>query len=372
MKKALLVIFCLLLTACVDKTLQPQPHSLSLSTPSLKEKEFKSKISISAIGDLLIHDRVYENAKTKDGYNFMPMMQEVQPYLEDTTITIANQETMIGGKEIGLSSYPSFNSPKEFGTQLKSLGVDVVTLANNHTLDRGEKAIQEALQHWKSIGMVYTGAYKNKKDRNRVRVIETKEGIDTAILSFTYGTNGIPVPEDKPYLVNLIDKKQIAKDVKQAEKVSDLTVLSLHFGKEYETYPSDYQKDLVQFAANLGVDVVIGHHPHVLQPIEWVEGKENHRMLAIYSLGNFFSGQNEHNKRIGGIMKFDVVKDSEETTIENPRFVLTYVTSKDDQAYKVVPLHKISNELLPNKEEVITDTQSHLSQWFPELTFIEN
>ncbi|WP_245807651.1 CapA family protein [Halobacillus massiliensis] len=371
MKKILLIICCLFTTACGDQPQIAQPHSYSNITPTLKEKGFTSRISISAVGDLLLHDRVYENAETNGGYNFMPMMEDVKPYLEDTTLTIANQETMIGGEEIGLSSYPSFNSPKEFGTQIKELGVDIVTLANNHTLDRGEKAIKEALSHWDSIGMVYTGAYKNEKDRSEIRIVETEEGIDTAVLSYTYGTNGIPVPKNKSYLVNLIDKKRIANDVKKAQKLSDITILSLHFGDEYEPYPNDYQKDLVQYAADLGVDVVIGHHPHVLQPMEWVKGKGGHQMLTVYSLGNFFSGQESHEKRIGGIMKFDVLKEQEETSIENPRFVITYVTSEDKEAFKVIPLHKISKELLPNKEKVMTDTKSHLSQWLPELTFIE-
>ncbi|UOR10909.1 CapA family protein [Halobacillus amylolyticus] len=371
----LLLFISIFAAACEGKTSPVEEAKLSPSSQSSLEQkaipERPSEISISAIGDMLIHDRVYNDAKTSNGYDFMPMLKQVKPYLEDTTITMANQETMIGGEDLGLSGYPAFNTPKEMGNNLKELGVDVVTLANNHSLDKGARGIRSAIEHWETIGMMYTGVYKSKEDSKDIRVYETKQEIDIAFLSYTYGTNGIPVPESEPYLVNLIDKREMKQDIAQAKEISDAVILSLHFGKQYEPMPNQRQKKLVQFTADLGVDVVIGHHPHVLQPIEWVEGKQGNKMLAVYSLGNFFSGQDAFMKRIGGIIKFNIVKDQNNVQVKNPRFLLTYVTSSGAHNYEVIPMHKLTPTQLKNYKQVMEEQKQHLSQWLPELAFIE-
>src|SRR5690606_20321550 len=231
----------------------------------------------------LIHNSVYNDAKVNQGYDFKPMLERVKPFLSDATISIANQETMIGGVELGLSSYPTFNSPTEVGDALKWAGIDVVSLANNHTLDRGEEAIQRAIKHWETIDMMYTGSYKDSQDRDQLRIYETEEGISVAFLSYTYGTNGIPVPVGRDYLVNLIDQELMAQDIQNAKEKADVVILSLHIGNEYERMPNQLQKDLVQFVADQGAYVVLGHHPHVLQPIDWVTGENGNRTLVVYS-----------------------------------------------------------------------------------------
>src|SRR5690625_413237 len=214
----LLVMLLLFITGCAnikkvsfeDTFIERQETEEPLMEDEIIEQnepvQTVEEITISAIGDILIHSRVYDDAKEGKGYNFLPMLEHVKNYLGDTTITFANQETMIGGTEIGLSTYPAFNSPTEVGDALKAMGVNIVSLANNHTLDRGEKAIQHAIQHWEKIDMMYVGAYKNAEDQSRLRVMETEEGISVAFLAYTYGTNGIPVADGKDYLVNLIDK----------------------------------------------------------------------------------------------------------------------------------------------------------------------
>ncbi|UFT99795.1 CapA family protein [Radiobacillus kanasensis] len=323
-----------------------------------------------------MHKRVYGDAETETGYDFAPFFEKIKPYLGDTTITMANQETMIGGTEIGLSDYPSFNSPQEIGDTLKEVGVDVVTIANNHTLDRGEKAIQSAIDHWSEIGMMYTGAYESKEDSQRIRVMETEEGIDVAFLSYTYGTNGIPVPEGKDYLVNLIDKGKIAADVQEASKISDAIVLSYHFGAENQRMPNQEQTDLAQYAADLGVDVVIGHHPHVLQPVDWVQGKDGNKPFVIYSLANFISGQDEFYNRIGGVVKLTIKKtienDQETIKVEQPKFLPTYMEYKPNwNDFKVIPMKDLTNEIMPDYQKHYQEIQAHMSQWLPELEIIE-
>ncbi|WP_099156498.1 CapA family protein [Virgibacillus ndiopensis] len=383
----LLTIFMLLLvTACSNdkentKTTDDTIEEPQSKTEKEKEEEkeeperIEKEITISAIGDMLIHSQVYKDAKEAKGYDFTPMLDAVKPFLNNSTISIANQETMIGGESIGLSSYPRFNSPVEVGDALKNVGVDVVSIANNHTLDHGEDAIKQAIEHWETIDMMYTGAYKNKADSNDVRVYETNEGISVAFLAYTYGTNGIPVPDGKDYLVNLIDKENMASAIEEAESKADVTILCLHFGNEYERLPSEGQKDLVQFAADHGVEVVLGHHPHVLQPVDWVEGKAGNKMLVAYSLGNFLSGQDEFYRRIGGIMQFTIHKSivGEEETVEvtSPKFVPTFVTYHNWADFKVIPMYQLTNEQLPNAQKHYEEMKAHMSQWMPELEFVE-
>ncbi|MCQ6268026.1 CapA family protein [Fictibacillus sp. WQ 8-8] len=320
--------------------------------------------TIGAVGDILIHDRVYNKAKKRDGsYDFNPMLKEVKPYLEKPDITVANQETMIGGEKLGLSSYPSFNSPQEVGDALKKNGVDLVTIANNHTLDRGEKAILSAINHWNEIGMPYTGAFQSSKDQRIIRILKRKQ-ITFSFLSYTFGTNGIPVPKGKPYLVNLIDVKKMKADLHQAEKISDVVVISLHFGNEYERMPNETQKELVQMAADSGADIIIGHHPHVLQPVSWIKKKNGERAFAAYSLGNFFSGQTGPYKNIGGMMDIKVKKiqrgNNVKIELENPAFLPTWV----DRSWHVHPMQDVKTQKKQYRE-----IKKHMNQYVPELQF---
>lgn len=367
-----LSFFIIFITACSnDRSMLHKERSYAI-----QEKEIETtEVTVSAIGDMLIHRRVYNDAKTDSGYDFMPMLQHVEKYLNDTTITFANQETMIGGEELGLSTYPTFNSPKAVGDALKEIGVNVVSLANNHTLDRGEEVIQSAIRHWETIDMMYVGAYKDEVDRNNLRIFQTDEGISVAFLAYTYGTNGIPVPEGRDFLVNLIDKELMASEIKEAKKQADVIILSLHFGNEYERYPSEEQKDLVQFAADQGVHAVLGHHPHVLQPIDWVESENGNQTFVVYSLGNFLSGQDKLYRQIGGIVKFTIRKVSvvgkDRIEIVEPKFLPTYVSMENNSNYQVLPMFELTNDTLSNSKKHYNEIKEHMSQWMPELQFIE-
>ncbi|WP_163971736.1 CapA family protein [Oceanobacillus halotolerans] len=377
----LLGVVCIfLVTACTnqDDTLEydkeMKRHSLISSAYEEKDVPTKKQITLAAVGDMLIHDRVYRDAQTEDGYDFKPMLKEVKPYLDHPTVTFANQETMIGGDGLPVASYPSFNSPVEVGDALKHMGVDVVSIANNHTLDHGEVAIQHATRHWNEIDMMYVGAHKDKKDRNELRIYNTEEGISVAFLAYTYGTNGIPVPDGKDYLVNLINRKQMKQDIAEATERADVVVLSLHFGKEYKRMPSKEQKSLAQFAADQGVDVILGHHPHVLQPVDWVEGAEGNKTFVAYSLGNFLSGQYDHYRRIGGVLQLTIVKDEQDqgvVEVTSPKFLPTYVKDDQENDYRVLPMFSLSNDILPDAKEHYEKIKNHIAQWTPELEFIE-
>ncbi len=346
------------------------------SQPMMEREELAQKehpyptITLAAVGDLLIHDRVYNEAKTEDGYDFMPMIESMKPYIEEATVSFANQETMIGGEEIGLSSYPSFNSPKEVGDAVQEMGFDIVSIANNHTLDRGEEAILSAIDHWNTLDIPYVGAYESAEDAQEIRVIETEEGISLAFVAYTYGTNGIPVPAGKDHLVNLIDRGKIAADIAEAKKLADVVVTSLHFGEEYEIMPNDAQKDLVQFVTNEGADIILGHHPHVLQPVDRVEGKDGHVAFVVYSLGNFFSGQRDFEKQTGGMLQLQITKEPHTGNIQvhSPSFLMTYVTAEDWMMY---PFFELTDEQLENHADLYEEKKEHMRQWVPELEFIE-
>ncbi|WP_078392412.1 CapA family protein [Shouchella patagoniensis] len=377
-KQAIGVFLIFLTTACQNEmrpgTTDLNTIELRFSTPFQKEGErFRQSVTVGTVGDILIHDRVYDDAKVERGFDFWPMLKEIAPYLKEPDITIANQETMIGGEEIGLSGYPSFNSPFEVGDALKKAGVDVVTLANNHTLDRGPKAIMNALSYWDELDMMYTGSFKDRNDADDLRVVK-KNGLSIAILSYTYGINGIPVPDNREYLVNLADSSLMQKQIEEASLQADAVLVALHAGDEYVYYPNKQQKEWVQLAADSGATAVIGHHPHVLQPAEWIESEHEHDTLAIYSLGNFLSGQYDHPRRVGGVFSFELERSSTDgVMVANPRFLPTYVQFEDnDKNYRVRPMKDLTNEELPNIEKHLDEIETHMSQWLPELVVIKD
>lgn len=324
-------------------------------------------VSLSAVGDILIHSPVYNAAKTPDGYDFGPMFEKVKPYMEQADITVANSESIIGGSAIGLSSYPSFNSPFEIGDTLKDVGVDVVAMANNHTLDRGTAAIENAINHWDNIGMKRTGSYLSAEDRNELTLM-TVNDITFSFLSYTYGTNGIPTPARKDYLVNRIDRDLIQVDLQRAKEQSEVVVLNLHFGDEYQPLPNESQIDLAHFAAENGADIILGHHPHVLQPPAWIETRDGRKVFVIYSLGNFLSGQNEIPRQIGTIANITIEKtigpDSAEIELKNPSFTNTFVKNKNYSWFEIDLLENVHPDL--NNE-----VKEHLSLWIKDLEFID-
>lgn len=337
------------------------------SPPEISEFSQVRSASLSAIGDILIHSTVYNAAKTSEGYDFDPMFEKVKPYLEQADITVANSESIIGGSAIGLSSYPSFNSPFEIGDALKDAGVDVVAMANNHTLDRGIPAIENAIHYWDSIGMERTGSYLSAEEREEITLL-TANDIVFSFLSYTYGTNGVPTPAGKEFLVNRIDRDLIKRDLGRAKEQSEIVVLNLHFGDEYQPLPNAEQIDLAHFAAENGADIILGHHPHVLQPPAWIETSDGRKVFVIYSLGNFLSGQNEIPRQIGTIATIHVEKtvgpEGTDIILKDPTFTNTFVNNRNYSWFEI--------DLLENVHPVLNEeTKAHLSLWIDDLKFEE-
>lgn len=329
--------------------------------PPAEPEPIVTTASLYAIGDILLHDSVYNAARTDEGYEFDTAFEQISQILSRADLSIANQESMIGGSEIGLSSYPAFNSPFEIGDALQRAGIDLVTTANNHTLDRGVRAIENSIDHWNAIGMPYTGSFLSAEDKANIRTL-TANDISFSFLAYTYGTNGV-VPK-QPYHVNYIDLAQMQPEIEKAEQSTDMTVVSLHFGTEYEPLPNESQTELAQSLADLGVDIIIGHHPHVLQPPTMLEGVHGNQTFVIYSLGNFLSGQQGDERNTGGIIGIDVVKtikdDQSTFELKNPMFYPTFTQKSSDGHYEVVPL-KVA------RPELLSPVSDHMSQWLPQL-----
>lgn len=313
-----------------------------------KEEPKKNKLSLVMVGDGLIHGSVYEDAKTVNGYDFTSILSEIKPIISSYDLAFYNQESILGGKELGLSTYPRFNSPYEVGDAFLDAGFNLVSLANNHTLDRGETAILNSVNYWKTKDAYVAGSYASEEDRNQI-LIKEENGIKYALLSYTCWTNGLSIPGGKTYLLNRYDKEIVKRDIESVSDRVDLLMVSMHFGDEYSFSPSSNQREIASYLASLGVDIIIGHHPHVVQPIEFIDDT-----LVIYSLGNFLSGQRGIEKLTGLMVSVDVVKNLATNTIslENVKAELTYTYTNEQKGYrgnyKVYPYTKLTEELLPN------------------------
>lgn len=384
--KKYIILFALLvfLIGCEESSsidfhveVEPVTHAMEIEPiqPKKLDKPIVKSAKLVAVGDILLHQPVYKDAATPEGtYDFSSMFTQVKPFLESADIAVANQETMIGGKELGLSSYPLFNSPFEIGDALKDAGIDIVTLANNHTMDKGEQAIQNALSYWNQIQMPYTGAFQSFEDREEIRLL-TKNDITFSFLAYSYGTNGMPVPEDKPYLINLIDLPLIQQDVRKAKELSDVVVVSMHWGNEYESLPSTSQLELAHELSTMGVDIIIGHHPHVLQPMDWIERSDGSKTFVMYSLGNFLSGQIGLDRRIGGIGGIEVTKTifqgKSTITLNEPNFISTYTHHTNNLDFEIIPMDVLTDAHLINHKQYTESTQHHMATFIDELLNVE-
>lgn len=267
-----------------------------------------AKVSLIAVGDNLIHNTLIDSGKKEDGtYNYESLYKNFEKYISTPDIAIINQETMLGGSDFDYSGYPLFNSPWEVGEAAINAGFDIFTCATNHSMDIGSKGIEQELKFFeKHPEVVHVGTNASEEDYNKVAYYE-KNSIKFAILNYTYGTNGISLPDDKQWIVNMMDKEKIKKDVEEAKQNADVIIALPHWGTENSMTVSDYQKEYAQYFCSLGVDIIIGTHPHVLEPVEWItDEKSGNKTLVYYSIGNFISHQTNPNQLLGGMAEITV------------------------------------------------------------------
>ncbi len=269
------------------------------------------KITITALGDNLIHSSIYNQAQKRarqsggTGYDFNLAYEGIADMLGNADITVLNQETLICGDEYKPSTYPRFNSPEALGFKMHELGVDVYTMANNHCLDMGEQGLADCLGFYNEYGYIQTGAYLDTADRADIRTMEVN-GVTVSFLSYTENLNGLSLPEGSPLEIGLYDKEIILSEIQRAKQISDICVLSLHWGLENSCETQDYQRtDAREFCA-AGADVIIGTHPHVLRETELIENPDGSTSVCAYSLGNLISAQSVGRNLIGAILDIEI------------------------------------------------------------------
>lgn len=293
-------------------------------------------IDIGAIGDIMCHSPNYKAAydASSKTYNFSPFFTQIAEYTSTPDITIGNLETTFAGESRGYSGYPTFNSPSELGQAIKDIGVDVLCTANNHCIDKGYSGIVNTLDTLDELGLSHMGTSRSSEEQNKI-LTKNVNGINIAFLAFTYGTNGITIPSGKEYSVNLIDKDLIAEQINLAKELDvDLICVNMHWGIEYSTTPNSEQKQLADFLFENGVDIILGSHPHVLQPMEkrtvTLEDGSKKDGFLIYSLGNFISNQSDINTRDTVILDIKITKSGKDgkITIDEVNYTPVYCYNK--------------------------------------------
>ena len=297
---------------------------------------------VIAFGDTIGHMPVVDSGRTSSGYDFTNLFKNVKPYIDSADIACLNQETIFV-KDL-FSGYPTFGTPKEYGEAELSAGFDVVTHATNHAYDKRESGILYTTEFWQGKDVVMLGIHESREDAEKIDTI-TKNGITLALLNYTYSLNGFSLPKDKEYLVDLLDDEdKIREDVRRARQASDGVIVFLHFGNEYQLTPSDYQRKWAQLFADEGVLAIVGAHPHVVEPMEIVEGKNGNLVPVYYSLGNFISNQNDLNCALCAMADFKVVKDRNGVHIEAAKIV-PVITHMEKNNYTAYLLDDYTDEL---------------------------
>lgn len=333
-----IIIVTLFMSACSNNNSVNAGATVNASVPAVTQEPTTAEpttaapkriqVDLMMIGDMLVHEGVYKSGLQDDGtYNFDHLFAQILPDIKAADISIVNQETILGGTELGLSGYPTFNSPYELADAISGAGFNVALHATNHTIDKGLRGVNNCMAYWKNFPNVKVlGINENEEQYNSIYVYE-KEDFKIAILNYTYGTNGIPIPKDNPYVVNLLDEDKIRQDVAKAKEISDLVIVCPHWGTEYVYEPDSWQKKWTNLFLELGVDVVLGAHPHVIEPVEVKTREDGHQMLVYYSLGNFVSNQDRSPRMLGAMAKVSMIKDDSGAYV-NSYSVVPLVTQK--------------------------------------------
>ncbi len=308
MKKLRKIRFLALVLCCfaVFSACQSEKQESKTSGEPIKTEVKDVSATMTVVGDNLMHMPVVRDGRTADGsYDYSHIFSNIAEDIESADIAVIGQETVLGGEELGLSGYPLFNSPQDVGRTLVNMGFDVVLHASNHIMDRNTEGIERTLAFWENYPQITVlGINKSQKEQARVKIIE-RNGIKFALLNYTYGTNGIPLPEDKAYMVNLLDAKNIENDIKSVRDSVDFVVVFPHWGNEYQMSASAEQKELAVNMCEWGADAIVGSHPHVIEPCEKIESENGNECVVFYSLGNFVSRQKETKNLLGGMAKLE-------------------------------------------------------------------
>ena len=338
-----------------------------------KVKAEKTDITLIAVGDDLVSDSVLYTAKRSDGtYDFSSVYEKMKPDFKKADIAIINQETILGGDKFEYKGYPCFNTPDSMGKAIIDAGFNIVQQASNHSYDTGVEGIEHCIKYWKKHKkkVLMVGLNENEEEYNTIPIFKCK-GIKFAILNYTYGLNGFKLPEDKGYLVNLLDDAhwdKVKSDIEKAEQIADFTIVLPHWGQEYvQPDPIPEQEKWAKMMVEAGADLIIGTHPHVVEKIKWVKSDNGNSALCYYSLGNYTSGQQNWKTLLGGMAKLTIRKDEKGVRILKKRAgvvptVNHYVWGKAEGVVRQQYTYRLSDY-----SQYMLD--GHSIQWYAPVTY---
>ena len=315
------------------------------------QEKTDTTFTLAAIGDIMCHNSQFKDAYNSDTstYDFSYVFDNISTYTKTADLCVGNLETTFAGEEKGYSGYPQFNTPDNLAYELKGIGLDVLTTAGNHALDTGYTGLSRTIDVLKDADISHLGTYQSQEEQDKV-LIKFVKGLKIAFVNYTYGTNGIPVPKDKTYCVNLINKELISKQLDVAKSQDpDIIIACMHWGNEYQTKQNSTQMELADFLIQNGADIILGTHPHVLQPYEkrtvTLEDGSTRNGFVAYSLGNFISDQNAKYTRSSIILNLTITKHVDGTvSVDNINPIPIYMykdNSVKSQKMKLIDVNKI-------------------------------
>ncbi|MCR4951400.1 MAG: CapA family protein [Solobacterium sp.] len=346
-----------------------EPTAEPSATPKGPSEVKEYHASMFMTGDALIHGAVYRSGRKGNGYDFSGMVDLIAPIAQKYDLRFYNQETTLGGTAMGLSGYPRFNSPQEWGDAMVGAGFNLVSTANNHSLDKGFPGIEASLNYWRSKeGVVTAGTYLTQEEHDALPVYEIN-GITYTFLAWTCGTNGLSAPSSKQYIINDYQKDMqgMIDQVKRANEISDVVIVSIHWGQEYVMNPNEHQQMLARQLVDAGADIIVGNHPHVIQPIEKIGDA-----VCFYAMGNFISAQAKLYNYVGMMGAVDIhktVTDGEVSVkIENVRADLIYTwMNSAHTAFRVIPFSQLTDKELKDHEAVYEKYKAYITKMDPSI-----
>ena len=293
----------------------------------------ETAVSFVVFGDNLIHEPIYRYGLRQDE-TFDFLFENVKDVIEESDVAVINQETPFVDNPEQYGGYPRFGTPAQVGQAIVDAGFDVVTCATNHVLDRGGDGVCFTKEFFTSRGVTCLGIETVDEADGRPYEIIVRNGTRFALFNYTYGTNGIRIPEENPDMVHLLDdEERVMREIKEAEEEADFVIVFVHWGTEYEKQPDEFQQKWTQVFLDSKVDVVVGTHPHVLQPYEMLRDDTGHEMLVYYSIGNYISAQDEESCVKGGMADFTVSLTAEGFRVTEYSLQLLTITRMEGGRY---------------------------------------